>query len=167
MPQHRPAREDGADGPGHTGLDVRAGIIETVVAVSLIAVAVWFWLDSYSFDEGGRGLMGPAAFPRVVALLLAVSSLVLGTKGVRQMIRPNTGPVTFRRSSAVLLVAGLVVLYPFLLPRFGFYPTTGVWLLALLWCAGQRNVLWALVTMLAFLVVVKLVFQMGMGIPLP
>ena len=135
--------------------------------MSLIAVAAWLWSDSYSFDEGGRGLMGAAAFPRGVALLLGLSSLVLGTKGVRQMMRPDTEPVTFRRPSAVLLAAVLVVLYPLLLPRFGFYPTTGVWLLALLWCAGQRNILWALVTVLAFLVVVKLVFQMAMGIPLP
>ena len=167
MPQHRPAEQDGANGPGHPGLVVRAGVIEAVVAVSLIAVAAWLWSDSYSFDEGGRGLMGAAAFPRGVALLLGLSSLVLGTKGVRQMMRPDTEPVTFRRPSAVLLAAVLVVLYPLLLPRFGFYPTTGVWLLALLWCAGQRNILWALVTVLAFLVVVKLVFQMAMGIPLP
>jgi hypothetical protein len=167
VPQHRPAEEDGVNGPGHAGFVVRAGVVETVVAVSLIAVAAWLWFGCYSFDEGGRGLMGAAAFPRGVAVLLGLSSLVLGAKGVRQMVGPGTDPVTVRRPSAVLLAAVLIVLYPLLLPRFGFYPTTGVWLLALLWCAGQRNILWALVTVLVFLVVVKLVFQMAMGIPLP
>lgn len=167
MPQHRPAEEDGANRSGHPGLVVRAGVIEVLVAVSLIAVSAWLWFDSYSFDESGRGLMGAAAFPRGVSLLLGLSSLVLATKGVRLMMRADTEPVTFGRPSAVLLSAVLIVLYPLLLPRFGFYPTTGVWLLALLWCAGQRNILWALVTVLAFLVIVKLVFQTVMGIPLP
>ena len=168
MPQHPPAaQQDGANASGHAGLVVRAGVVEVAVAVSLIAVAAWLWLDSYSFDEAGRGLMGPAAFPRGVALLLGLSSLILGAKGVRQMCRTDIKPVTVRRPSSVLLAAVLIVLYPLLLPRFGFYSTTAVWLLALLWCAGQRNIAWALVTLLAFLLVVKLVFQMVMGIPLP
>lgn len=164
------AREDSANGTEHAGLIIRAGVVETIVAVSFIVVAVWLWLGSYAFDEGGRGLMGPAAFPRGVALLLGAASLVLAFRGVRQMVRPvahHAVPVVFRRPSAVVVAAVLIVLYPLLLPRFGFYPTTGVWLLALLWCAGQRNVIWGLVTVLAFLVVVKLVFQMVMGIPLP
>ena len=167
MPTHPPAREDGTKVSGSADLVVRAGVIETIVAISLIAVAAWLWFGSYSFDEGSRGLMGAAAFPRGVALLLGLSSLILGTKGVRQMSQTDIEPVTVRRPSSVLLSAALIVLYPLLLPRFGFYPTTAVWLLALLWCAGQRNIAWALVTVLAFLLVVKLVFQMVMGIPLP
>ena len=167
MPEHPPAGRDGTKATGSAGLVIRAGVIETIVGVLLIAVAFWLWFGSYSFDEGSRGLMGPAAFPRGVALLLGLSSLILGTKGVRQMSRTDTEPVTVRRPSSVLLAAVLIVLYPLLLPRFGFYPTTAVWLLALLWCAGQRNIAWALVTVLAFLLVVKLVFQMIMGIPLP
>lgn len=170
MRQHQPAGEDGASAPGHAGLVVRAGVVETLVAVALIAVAVWLWLGSYDFEEAGRGLMGPAAFPRGVALLLGIASLALGAKGLAQVVRPAkqaAAPIVVRRPGAVMLTAVLVVLYPFLLPHFGFYPTTGVWLLAFLWCAGQRNILWGLVTVLAFLVVVKLVFQMAMGIPLP
>lgn len=171
MPQHRPAGEDGANAPRDEGLVVRAGLTETIVAVALIAMAVWLWLGSYSYDEGGRGLMGPAAFPRGLAVLLGIASLILGTRGVRHLLQlaaiPTLARVLFRRPGAVMLAAVLIILYPLLLPRFGFYPTTGVWLLTLLWCAGQRNVPWALVTTLAFLVAVKLVFQMGMGIPLP
>lgn len=134
-------------------------------------MAVWLWIGSYDFDEGGRGLMGPAAFPRGVALLLGIASFVLGVKGVRRMMQPAahaaSAPVVFHRPSAVVVAGVLIVLYPLLLPRFGFYPTTAVWLAALLWCAGQRNLLWGLVTVLAFLLVVKLAFQMAMGIPLP
>lgn len=167
MPEHPPAGNDGTKASGSTELVVRAGVIETIVAVSLTAMAVWLWFGSYSFAEAGRGLMGAAAFPRGVALLLGLSSLLLGAKGVRQMSRTDAEPVRVRRPNSVLLAAILIVLYPLLLPRFGFYPTTAVWLLALLWCAGQRNIPWALVTVLAFLLVVKLVFQMVMGIPLP
>jgi hypothetical protein len=166
--QNGPKGEGGARA-GHAGLVVRAGVIETLVAAALIAVAVWLWLGSYEFEEAGRGLMGPAAFPRGVALLLGIASFALGVKGVAQIGQPAaaSAPVVVQRPSAVLVAAVLIVLYPLLLPHFGFYPTTAVWLAALLWCAGQRNVLWGLVTVLAFLLVVKFAFQMAMGIPLP
>jgi hypothetical protein len=68
---------------------------------------------------------------------------------------------------AVLAAAVLIILYPLLLTYFGFYVTTAIWLLALLWVIGQRNLLWGVVTTLGFLIAVKLAFQMAMGIPLP
>lgn len=152
-------------------LVVRAGLSELIVAVSLVLFALWLWFASYGFDEGARGLMGPAAFPRGVAILLGGASLLLLARGVRHLAKgaANEGaePVSVRRPWAVLAAAVLIVLYPLLLTHFGFYVTTGIWLLALLRVIGQRNLLWGVVTTLGFLLAVKLAFQMAMGIPLP
>ena len=171
MQPDRQATDEGADTSLQARLVVRAGLLELIVAGSLALVALWLWIGSYGFEEGGKGLMGAAAFPRCVAFLLGGTSLFMAVRGAREIARGpekrTTEPVSFRRPGSVLAAAVLIVLYPLLLPHFGFYPTTGLWLLALLWVIGQRNPVWAVVTTLGFLVAVKLAFQMAMGIPLP
>lgn len=171
MQPDRRAADESADISGQARLIIRAGALELVVAGSLALFALWLWIGSYEFEESGRGLMGAAAFPRGVAILLGGASLLMAFGGARELTRGagqgTTEPVSFRRPGNVLAAAGLIILYPLLLPHFGFYPTTGLWLLALLWVIGQRNPVWAVVTTLAFLVAVKLAFQMAMGIPLP
>ncbi len=150
-------------------LVVHAGRVELIVAGSFALVALWLWIGSYSFEQGERGLMGAVAFPRGVSLVLGGASLLMAYQAVRQMAKGNGAeePVSFRRPGAVLAAAVLIVLYPLLLSHFGFYATTGLWLLALLWVVGQRNPVWGVVTVLAFLAVVKFAFEMTMGIPLP
>jgi hypothetical protein len=170
QPDRQAAAED-TDASWQVRLVVRAGLLELIVAISLALFALWLWIGSYSFEEGGKGLMGAAAFPRGVALLLGSASLFMAIRGAREIMKSagkgTTQPVSFRRPGAVLAAAVLIILYPLLLPHFGFYATTGIWLLALLWAVGQRNRVWAVVTTLGFLVAVKLAFQMAMGIPLP
>ncbi len=171
MQPDRQATDEGADTSSQARLVVRAGLLELIVAGSLALVALWLWIGSYGFEESGKGLMGAAAFPRGVALLLGGASLLMAGRGAREIARGaekgTAEPVSFRRPGSVLAAAVLIVFYPLLLPHFGFYPTTGLWLLALLWVIGQRNPVWAVVTTLGFLVAVKLAFQMAMGIPLP
>ncbi len=150
-------------------LVVHAGLLELIVAGSLGLVALWLWIGSYSFAHGEGGLSGAIVFPRGVSLALGGACLLLAYQGARQLWRGDTTtePVIFRRPSAVLAAAVLIIFYPLLLPQFGFYATTGIWLLALLWVVGQRNPVWGVVTALSFLAVVKFAFQMAMGIPLP
>ncbi len=150
-------------------LVVHAGLVELIVAISLALVALWLWVGSYAFEQGERGLMGAVAFPRGVSLVLGGASLLMLYQAVRQLTtgRGTADPVFFRRPRPVLGVVILVILYPLLLSHFGFYETTGPWLLALLWVIGQRDPIWGVLTTLAFLAVVKFAFQIGMGIPLP
>jgi hypothetical protein len=167
----RQAADEGADTSWQARLVVRAGLLELIVAGSLALFALWLWIGSYAFEEGGKGLMGAAAFPRGVALLLGSASLLMAWRTAREIARGvgngTAEPVSFRRPGAVLAAATLIILYPLLLSYFGFYATTGLWLLALLWVIGQRNPVWGVVTTLGFLVAVKFAFQMAMGIPLP
>ena len=168
QPDRQIADED-ADTSWQVRLVVRAGLLELIVASSLALVALWLWIGSYGFEGSGKGLMGPAAFPRGVALLLGGASLFMACRAALQLARGvgTAEPISFRRPGAVLGAAVLIVLYPLLLSHFGYYATTGLWLLALLWMVGQRNPIWAIITTLSFLVAVKFAFQMAMGIPLP
>ncbi len=165
----QPERQAADDEFWPTHLNIRAGLLEAVVAVSLTLVALGLWVGSNSFAEGERGLTGAVAFPRGVSLMLGGVSLLMLYQAARQLLtrRGTAEPVLFRRPLRVLATMVLVVLYPLLLPFFGFYETTGPWLLVLLWVIGQRNPIWGAVTTVAFLAVVKLAFQAGMGIPLP
>jgi Tripartite tricarboxylate transporter TctB family len=140
-----------------------------IVSGSLSLLALWLWVGSYSFEQDGKGLMGPAAFPRGVAILLGSVTLLMAYRGARQIAvgQGALEPVSFRRPGAVLAAAVLIILYPLLLTHFGFYGTTGLWLLALLWVIGQRNPVWGIITAVGFLVAVKFGFQLAMGIPLP
>ena len=171
MQSDRQATNEGADAPWQARLVVRAGLLELIVSGSLLLLALWLWVGSYSFEQDGKGLMGPAAFPRGVALLLGSITLLMAYRGARQIARgvgkATSVPVSFRRPGAVLAAAVLIILYPFLLTHFGFYATTGLWLLALLWVIGQRNPVWGIITTVGFLVAVKFGFQLAMGIPLP
>lgn len=158
-----------ADASWRERVDIPAGLIEVIVAASLGLVALWLWIGSYSFAEGEGGLSGAIVFPRGVSLVLGAACLFLAFQGARQLRRgdPTEAPVAIRRPGAVAASVILIILYPLLLSFFGFYATTGVWLLVLLWVAGQRNPIWAIVTAVGFLAVAKFVFQMAMGIPLP
>ncbi len=154
-----------------TVLVLRAALVEFIVAGSSALLALWLWVGSYRIEESGNELMGAAAFPRGVALLLGITSLLMAARSAFKLmwweLKGRSERVSVRRPGAVLAAAVLIVVYPLLLSHFGFYATTGLWLFALLWVAGQRNPLWALVATLGFLAVVKLAFEMAMGIPLP
>ncbi len=165
----QPERQAADDTSWPARVVVHAGLVELIVAGSFALVALWLWIGSYSFEQGESGLMGGVAFPRGVSLVLGGASLLMASQAVRQMMKGNgtEEPISFRRPGAVLATAILIVLYPLLLSHFGFYVTTGPWLLALLWVVGQRNPVWGAVTALAFLAVVKFAFEMAMGIPLP
>ena len=169
MQSDRQATNEGADAPWQARLVVRAGLLELIVSGSLLLLALWLWVGSYSFEQDGKGLMGPAAFPRGVALLLGSVTLLMAYRGARRIAvgQGTSEPVSFRRPGAVLAAAVLIILYPLLLTYFGFYATTGLWLLALLWVIGQRNPVWGIITTVGFLVAVKFGFQLAMGIPLP
>ncbi len=165
----QPQRQVDDETPWWVALVFPAGLVEVIVGVVLALVALALWVGSYSFAKGEGGLMGAIAFPRGVALVLGAATLLMVYQGTRQMLtgRGAAEPVEVRRPRAVLVTVVLIALYPLLLTHFGFYEVTGVWLLALLWAVGQRNPIWAVVTVVAFLAAVKLGFQMLMGIPLP
>lgn len=163
--------EDAVVSKGWGPLSINRSAADAVIAVALALTALWLWSGAAAIDASGESISGPRAFPRGIAALLGVSALFLLVSSAAAIFGLRTTEVATRirvsRPPAVLATMALFVAYPLLLSRFGFYLTTGVWLLLLLFVCGWRDVLRGVGTTIGFLVFVKVVFQMMMGIPLP
>jgi putative tricarboxylic transport membrane protein len=61
---------------GH-GMDKETRIWESLVAIIVIGLSVGAWVVSAGFPKGDNSLIGPALFPRVLGVILIVSSLIV------------------------------------------------------------------------------------------
>ena len=144
-------------------------VLESAVGVFMLAVAAWFWYASYAIDtRTPSSLSGPVAFPRGVAAMLAVCSVLFVWRTVVARIRAGRSrDIPLDRPLSVLLSMGLIVLYPLMLEWMGFYVATGVWLPVLLWVSGYKRPVGIVLVSAGFLVFTKVVFQQALGTPLP
>lgn len=167
----KPSGAHEAGGPAGRGgvVAIPSVALEVAIAVVMVAVALWFWLEAGSIQSQAPGsISGPVAFPRGVAAMLAVCSLLLIFRSVTARMRTGgSRPVVVKRPAPVLASIVLVVVYPLLLEWLGYYVATGVWLPVLLWVSGYRRPLGVVLASLAFLVFTKVVFQQMLGTPLP
>jgi putative tricarboxylic transport membrane protein len=156
-------------GGGGAALSIPSVVLETAVGIFMLAVASWFWFDSYSIEtRAPSSLSGPVAFPRGVAAMLAVCSVLFAWRSVAARLRTGQSrAIPVERPLPVLVSMVLVVLYPLLLEWLGYYVATGVWLPVLLWVSGYRRPIGIALVSAGFLAFTKVVFQQMLGTPLP
>jgi hypothetical protein len=144
-------------------------LIDVTFGLVLTAFAAALWLGADYIEGNNRTLMGPAGFPRGVALIFGAASLLMTARGLAASFRSThrDDVVVFHRPLLVVANIALVVAYPILLTSFGYYATTGPWLIALLFATGNRKILPIIGYSIGFLLFTKLVFQMLIGVPLP
>ena len=161
--------EAAAPSRGGRVLAIPSVVLETAVGIFMLAVASWFWFESYSIETRAPGsLSGPVAFPRGVAAMLAVCSVLLVWRSVAARMRTGQSRIVpVGRPLPVLASMVLVVVYPLLLEWLGYYVATGVWLPVFLWVSGYRRPVGLALVSLGFLVFTKVVFQQALGTPLP
>lgn len=149
-------------------LHIAPWLLDAIVAACMGAVALTLWLGAASYDQGTSALSGPSAFPRAIALLLGVSSLLLMGRALAPRLRGTrqTG-LAMQRPRAVFGAMALVVAYPGLIQALGYYGATALWLPVLLWVAGCRRPLGVAVASLGFLLFSRVVFQQLLGTPMP
>ena len=142
-------------------LDVIAGVILMLFALSL-------WIGAGYIERSETGLMGPAGFPRGVALIFGAVSLLMAVRGAIEL-RSGRGAAAMEIAQPLAVLAAMIMAvgYPVLLGYFGYYLVTGPWLIVLFVVTGNRRPLPMLLCAAGFLVFAKLVFEMLMGIPLP
>lgn len=154
--------------PGQQQIAFRAAVLDVIVGTILTLLALGLWIGADYIERSSAGLMGPAGFPRGIALILGATSLLTAIRGVIDL---RTGRdderVTVDQPIPVLVTLLLVVAYPLLISSFGYYLATGPWLVALFFATGNRKPLPMLCYAAGFLIFTKLVFQMLIGIPLP
>lgn len=147
---------------------VRSALLDVIVGILMSLMALALWFGAAYIEKTTPGLRGPADFPRGIALIFGIVSLVMAARGALAL-RNGQDPkmATVRRPAAVLVSMVLVAVYPILLGSLGYYLTTGPWLLALLFVTGYRKLLPMVLCAVGFLIFTKAVFEMLIGIPLP
>ena len=149
-------------------LEFRPEILDLFIATALGGLALAFWFGAAAFDEGDASGVGPATFPRGLALLLGVVTLILALRAAVGLarLRPQA-TASIERPLAVALGIVLVALFPLLMSSLGYYLATAAWLPLLLFVAGYRKPIGILVYTAGFLAFVKLGFDMILRTPLP
>lgn len=160
-------RPDPAAGPRSGTLRLRASLLDVAGGLLFLTMAVWLWLGAAHIDESSEGLIGPAGFPRGIAILLGGSALLMLLQGLNAVRSRQSAQVTVDRPLSVLAAMVLVIIYPILITELGYYVATGLWLLPFLWIAGCRKPITIVLSAGGFLVFTKVLFQMVLGIPLP
>lgn len=142
--------------------------LDLLFGLLLVACAFALWIGADYIEGSTRGLMGPSGFPRGVAAVLGISSLIMAIRALLALRSGSHGDeITVDQPLAVLINMVLIVVYPILIMTFGFYFATGPWLVALLFASGNRKIIPIIAYAVGFLVFTKLVFQMVIGVPLP
>lgn len=169
MPLSSSGDETGNPAQRHQVLKIPSVVLDSIIGGLMLAVALWFWFGAGSIQSHSPfSLVGPAAFPRGIAALLAVCSLLLIARSVGSRLRTGSSMnITVERPVYVFIAMALVIVYPLLIGALGYYLATGVWLPILLWVAGYKRPLGLALVSICFLVFTKIVFQGMLGTPLP
>lgn len=141
-------------------LDLIAGVIFALVALSV-------WIGAGYIERSEGGIVGPAAFPRGVALIFGAVSLVMAARGAASLRLARRPMIEFAQPLAVFGAMVLAIAYPILLGYFDYYLVTGPWLVALFVITGNRKPVPILLYAAGFLIFTNLVFEKLMGVPLP
>ncbi len=136
------------------------------IGLGLLAFALVYFQQSFTIMRGfAADRLGPAFFPRLLALALAALALTLVVRAVAGRSDASRLPeIRAGRLAAVLVV---LVLYAVVLPYFGFLIATPLMLGAVIWLLGLRAWLSLAVTAAGVTVVLWLVFARLLHVLLP
>lgn len=149
------------------GTPLNAPLLNGIGAVLLLVLASWLWVGATDIDGGGGGMTAPDGFPRLIAILLGASSILLLVQSVRAARAGTWAPVVVRRAQPVVAAIMLVAIYPMLIAILGYYIATAAWMVSFLLLAGMRHPAGIAASTLGFLLFTKVVFQTVLGTPLP
>src|SRR3972149_11779721 len=125
------------------------------IGLGLLAFALVYFQQSFSILRGfAPDRLGPAFFPRMLALLLAALALTLIIRAGAGRSDPSRPPTI--RAGMLAAVLGVLVLYAAVLPALGFLIAPPLTLAGIIWSLGLRA--WASLAAAALGVTVVLWF---------
>jgi putative tricarboxylic transport membrane protein len=136
------------------------------IGLGLLAVALLYYQQSFSIVRGfASDRLGPAFFPRMLALALAALSLTLVIRALAGRSDPSRPPAM--RVGVFAAVIALLVIYAVVMPAVGFLIATPVLLAAVIWLLGLRRWVTVLGTALSVTAVLYVVFGRALHVLLP
>ena len=134
--------------------------------VLLVVTAAFGWLTMGLPDRVLPNTPGPAFFPGLITLALAVLSFALLARGLRaagQEQATLAAPLTIRSWAAL----GAFVAYLIAMPTLGFVTASVPFFAVLAWLYGERRPIVVALTSLGVPVALSLIFRAGFQILLP
>lgn len=111
---------------------------DLLIGLALLVFAGVYFEQSFAITRGfASDRLGPAFFPRLLALTLAALAATLVVRAVTGRSDPSRPPAVRSRVFAGVLV--LLTAYALLLPWAGFLLTTPVMLGTVIWLLGLRS----------------------------
>jgi len=140
---------------------VSKGLSDRIAGAVILALAIWYYWVATGFRQGFGDPVGPAAFPKMVAVPTAIFALFL-------IVRPDPGPTWIHRPGIwrQLAALGTLLAYPPLIEPLGFPAATFLGVVALAKILGA-SWLAATVTGVSVGVGLYIIFDPLLGLPLP
>lgn len=139
---------------------------DLTIGLGLLAFTVFYAQQSFLIRRGfASDRLGPAFFPRLLALALGVLAVILVVRALAGRSDPSRPPAI--RAGAFAGVLVLLVAYGLLMPRVGFVPATPVLLGAVIWILGLRAWTALIGTALGVTAVLYVLFGRALHVLLP
>ena len=111
---------------------------DLVAGTGLLVFSVFYFERSFAISTGlASDRLGPAFFPRVLAVLLTLLALVLIVRAASD--RSDPSPQSPVRTGRLVAVLALTVGWAILLPELGFLVVTPFLMAAVIWVLGLHR----------------------------
>lgn len=139
---------------------------DLAIGLGLLVLSAVYFQQSFGIIRGfASDRLGPAFFPRMLALTLAALALTLIVRAVSGRSDPSRPPAV--RLGVFAGLVAVLVIYAFLLPRIGFVLATPVLVAGAIWLLGLRQWGYLVGTAVGVTAVLYLVFARTLHVLLP
>lgn len=139
---------------------------DLLIGIGLLVFAVIYLRESFAITVGfAADRLGPRFFPRLLAGALAASAFALIWRSLGG--RSDPAPLPPVRIGQFLWTLGLTLAYVLLLPPLGYLITTVLYVAALIWLLGYRNLVGLAATSAGVTAVLYLVFARALHVLVP
>lgn len=145
---------------------IRMTVPDLVAAGIALAAAIWVLIESGRWPAP-EFVGGPAAIPRLVAVILILCAGLLAWKALRGQSSMIEEPLDRPKMSRLAAIAIATIVYAWGMEAVGFVPATAAYLVVFCIALGLRN--WPLIGAYAVLLpsAFYTLFKVVMKVPLP
>lgn len=143
-------------------------VANLIASIVFICFGMWFLTGGLALPKAvNTADVGPHAFPLIMSISIIVFSAILLVQTILSIKKGASEKVKFNKIINVVSFAGLLILYAFLVPIFGYYISTMLFLPFLILATGERSWKKVVFITIGFVAFAKVAFDILLGVPLP